>query len=108
MGLVADFCAIDRTTLTRTIDQLAEAGLVVRREDPQDRRQTLVSLTPAGASAYDTAVKAVIGFNEKALKGVGRKEMDALEDLLRKVVRNVIDDPDWADSILRFEKVGRQ
>lgn len=108
MGLVADFCAIDRTTLTRTIDQLAEAGLVVRREDPQDRRQTLVSLTPAGASAYDTAVKAVIGFNEKALKGVGRKEMDALEDLLRKVVRNVIDDPDWADSILRFERVGRQ
>jgi hypothetical protein len=34
--------------------------------------------------------------------------MDALEELLRKVVRNVIDDPDWADSILRFEKVGRQ
>lgn len=107
MGLVADFCAIDRTTLTRTIDQLAEAGLVVRREDPRDRRQTLMSLTPAGAGAYKIAVEAVIGFNEKALKGIGRDDMQALEGLLRKVVRNVIDDPDWADSILRFEKVGR-
>lgn len=108
MGLVADFCAIDRTTLTRTVDQLVEVGIVLRREDPLDRRQTLMSLTPTGVSAYGAAVNAVIGFNEKALRGVGREEMDALEELLRKVVRNVIDDPDWADSILRFEKVGRQ
>ncbi len=107
MGLVADFCAIDRTTLTRTVDQLADAGLVVRREDSRDRRQTLMSLTPAGLGAYQIAIEAVIGFNEKALKGVGHDEMQALEELLRKVVRNVIDDPEWADSILRFEKVGR-
>lgn len=107
MGLVADFCAIDRTTLTRTVDQLVEAGLAIRREDPRDRRQTLMSLTPAGAGAYGVAVKAVVGFNEKALKGVNRDEVQALEELLRKVVRNVIDDPAWADSILRFEGSGR-
>jgi DNA-binding MarR family transcriptional regulator len=64
MGLVADFCAIDRTTLTRTVDQLVEAGIVLRREDPLDRRQTLMSLTPTGVSAYGAAVKAVLGFNE--------------------------------------------
>jgi DNA-binding MarR family transcriptional regulator len=84
-----------------------EAGLAIRREDPRDRRQTLMSLTPAGAGAYGVAIKAVVGFNEKALKGVNRDEVQALEELLRKVVRNVIDDPAWADSILRFEGNGR-
>ncbi len=104
MGLVADFCAVDRTTLTRTMDQLVEAGLVVRTDDPRDRRQTLVTLTPAGVDAYEIAVAAVLAFNDKALRGVSGEEQKALEILLRKVVHNVIDDPEWADCILRFDR----
>lgn len=108
MGVVADFCAIDRTTLTRTMDQLVAAGYAMREEHPADRRQTLMSLTPEGLAAYGAAVQAVEEFNGKALKGVSREELGALEGLLRKVVRNVIDDPDWAESVLSFEKVGRE
>lgn len=103
MGLVADFCAIDRTTLTRTMDQLVAAGLVRRREHPSDRRQMLMSLTPAGDQSYASAVVAVVAFNEKALQGVEPEEMHVLERLLSKVVRNVIDDGAWAQSILDFE-----
>jgi len=103
MGLVADFCAIDRTTLTRTMDQLVAAGLVRRREHPSDRRQMLMSLTPAGDRSYASAVVAVVAFNEKALQGVEPEEMHVLERLLSKVVRNVIDDGAWAQSILDFE-----
>jgi DNA-binding MarR family transcriptional regulator len=104
MGLVADFCAIDRTTLTRTTDQLVDAGLVVRTDDPRDRRQTLVTLTPAGVDAYQGAVAAVMAFNDKALKGVSSEDRKVLEVLLRKVVHNVIDDAEWADCILRFDR----
>lgn len=104
MGLVADFCAIDRTTLTRTTDQLVDAGLVVRTDDPRDRRQTLVTLTPAGVDAYQGAVAAVMAFNDKALKGVSSEDRKVLEVLLHKVVHNVIDDAEWADCILRFDR----
>ncbi len=106
MGVLADFCAIDRTTLTRTMDQLVATGYVVRCNDPKDRRQTLLDLTEAGQAAYDRAIATVIQFNRKALNGVSADDMAGLERLLRKVVRNVIDDQDWADSILRFEAVG--
>lgn len=105
MGLVADFCAIDRTTLTRTMDQLVGAGLVQRREHPEDRRQMLVSLTAAGQDAYDAAVATALAFNDKALKGVKESEIEVLEKILGKVVRNVIDDEDWAESILSFDRV---
>lgn len=105
MGLVADFCAIDRTTLTRTTDQLVAAGLVQRREHPEDRRQLLVSLSPAGVEAYSAALRTAVAFNGKALKDVEAEEIEVLQRILSKVVRNVIEDQDWAESILDFDRV---
>lgn len=40
-------------TTSQAIDQLVQGGLVERREDAQDRRQKLVSLTPAGAAIVE-------------------------------------------------------
>lgn len=103
MGLVADFCAIDRTTLTRTMDQLVAAGLVQRKDHPDDRRQTLVSLTAGGEEAYAEAAATALAFNSKALTGVGEDEIKVLEGILKKVVHNVIEDESWAESVLAFE-----
>ncbi|WP_172448619.1 MarR family winged helix-turn-helix transcriptional regulator [Caulobacter mirabilis] len=104
MGEVADFCAIDRTTLTRTMDQLVAAGYVERLTTAEDRRRTLLDLTDEGRSAYQTAVEAVIRFNDKAMRGVAGADVAVLERVLRQVVNNVIDDDAWARDILMFEK----
>lgn len=104
MGEVADFCVVDRTTLTRIIDQLVAVGYIARISDPRDRRQTLLDLTPTGCDAYDTAVAAVLEFNLKAMEGIDPAEAEVLERVMRKVVRNVISDDQWADSVLRFQK----
>src|ERR1700736_765180 len=39
MSELAEFSATDRTTLTRTVDQLVDAGLVERTTPREDRRQ---------------------------------------------------------------------
>src|ERR1700761_1502407 len=39
MTELADISAVDRTTMTRTVDQLVAAGLVERATPPTDRRQ---------------------------------------------------------------------
>jgi DNA-binding MarR family transcriptional regulator len=41
-------CAMDRTSLTRTIDNLVARDLVVRSTPPRDRRTVLVEASPAG------------------------------------------------------------
>jgi len=41
------------STLSSLVDRLVEAGLAVRRDDPRDRRNVLVSLAPAGAQMLD-------------------------------------------------------
>jgi DNA-binding MarR family transcriptional regulator len=44
---------LDRTTVTRHLDELASHGLVTRRPDERDRRAMVVSLTPSAAAHLD-------------------------------------------------------
>ncbi len=44
---------VSLSTVSGLVDRLVGAGLASRREDPADRRQVLVGLTPAGAALID-------------------------------------------------------
>jgi DNA-binding MarR family transcriptional regulator len=44
---------IQRPTATRVLARLEEAGLVQRTPDPQDRRSSLLTATPAGRELLD-------------------------------------------------------
>lgn len=56
MGSVSGLLAMDRTTLTAALKPLQRRGLIEVSVDPSDRRNRLLSLTPAGrallAQAY--------------------------------------------------------
>src|SRR4051812_30217129 len=45
---LAEAVGIEGPSLVRLLDQLCAAGLVVRKEDPTDRRAKVLRLTPAG------------------------------------------------------------
>jgi DNA-binding MarR family transcriptional regulator len=47
-GDLADALGLHSSTFTRTTDRLIAGGWVERRENPDNRRETLVNLTPAG------------------------------------------------------------
>jgi DNA-binding MarR family transcriptional regulator len=44
---------VSLSTVSGLVDRVVDAGLATRREDPVDRRQVVVSLTPAGADFVD-------------------------------------------------------
>ena len=105
MNELADFTTIDRTTLTRTADQLAAAGLVVRQGSPADRRRVCLTLTPAGEALFAQALEAMRSFNQQALDGVEPDELDNLRNTLGKVLHNVTRSPPRARAILEFAKI---
>ena len=56
MSDIADFLAMDRTTLTAALKPLEKGGLVAVRADEKDRRNRRLSLTDAGRDLLARAV----------------------------------------------------
>ncbi len=52
-NVLAEAVGIEGPSLVRLIDQLAAAGLVLRREDPSDRRAKVLGLTPRGRQVFE-------------------------------------------------------
>ncbi len=99
---VAHLSSVDRTTLTRTLDQLVAAGLVLRTPSPTDRRVILLSLTEEGEQLVQRAREASHGYNDRMLRGVPDDRRIAALRLLQQVVNNMIDDDDIAHGVLTY------
>jgi DNA-binding MarR family transcriptional regulator len=70
-------------TMTNRVDRLAEAGLVRREPDPQDRRGVLVTLTPAGVQRVDAALADLLRSEHALLSRLSEADQHTLADLLR-------------------------
>lgn len=93
MNELARASAVDRTTLTRTIDQLTADGLAVRVTPPEDRRQVRISLTAAGIRALDDGKRVFYALQHKAVEGIDPVRLREATRVLQAVVGNLVDDP---------------
>jgi MarR family transcriptional regulator for hemolysin len=80
---------IEGPTLTRHLDVLEQAGLVVRRRDPSDRRAVRVEITEAGQAKHAELLQAVISFNRRLRSGLSDEEIEELRALLGRLEQNV-------------------
>lgn len=84
MGPVANFLAMDRSTLTANLKPLERDGLVAVAVDPQDRRGRKLSLTPQGRKTLRAAMSIWKSEHEALEKEIG---VDA--DMLRAGLRAI-------------------
>ncbi|MDO8901326.1 MAG: MarR family transcriptional regulator [Phenylobacterium sp.] len=103
MSDLAAFTAVDRTTLTRSVDQLVRRGLMVRETPATDRRQVHLTLTDRGRAMYDKAVDQLLEFNRTALEGVDETRRREISRGLATVIGNLAPDPKVAEALIRFE-----
>jgi DNA-binding MarR family transcriptional regulator len=94
MSELAQLSAVDRTTLTRTVDQLVDDGLVERFTSSSDRRLTLLRLTEAGAATFAKAIPLNGEHLERMLQGVPLEQRIIALRVFQKVLDNMIDDDD--------------
>ncbi|MEM1447814.1 MAG: MarR family transcriptional regulator [Planctomycetota bacterium] len=71
-------------TMTNRIDQLEEAGLVERRENPTDGRSVLIRLTADGLTVIDDALSDHVATQTRLMSGLSDAELTRLDRLLRR------------------------
>lgn len=72
--------------LTKRLDRLEESGLTERHPDPDDRRGTLVRLTPAGEKLIDTVLPSVLAMEDELLtRELTATELEDAATLLRRL-----------------------
>jgi DNA-binding MarR family transcriptional regulator len=89
MGRLADLTSVDRTTLTRTLGLMEEAGLVARRERESDRRSVVISLTTEGRRMFVRILPLALSETNRALTGFSPAEVRTLRDQLKKMAENL-------------------
>ena len=106
MTQLARYSTIDRTTLTRAVDQLVERGLLDRWTPDRDRRQVLLALTELGEQTYARAVQLMKRHNVRAVEGVDPKALRTAARVLREVLPNLMDNPALAEDLSTFGRRG--
>ncbi len=77
--------------MTAIVDAMEEAGLVVRRPHPTDRRATLVELSPDGARAATQAIGPQLDAISEIFAGLNPIEREQFSALLAKLTQAMSD-----------------
>jgi DNA-binding MarR family transcriptional regulator len=94
MSELAEYSAVDRTTLTRTVDQLVDTGLVERTTPREDRRQVVLTLTDEGRRLCKRSLRAVFRVNRELLSGLGESDQRSFARALETFLGQLVDDPE--------------
>jgi len=82
---------MEATSLSRSLSKLEESGVIERKTDPNDKRRTVIHLTPLGMDWREVAKETVINFNESIQSHFEQKEMDIFFAILKKI-NKIIDE----------------
>ncbi len=73
---------IDSSSLTRTVTQMENAGLLERRLDPNDRRQVRVYITPAGSEQAGEAGRLAREVNQRIMDAFSTEEVQIFQRVM--------------------------
>jgi MarR family transcriptional regulator, transcriptional regulator for hemolysin len=79
----------EQSTMSRTLDNLEERKLVLRRARESDMRVREIQVTDKGRKAFDEFWPIMFNRYEEMFKGIGETEFNQLVTALHKVLRNI-------------------
>jgi MarR family transcriptional regulator, transcriptional regulator for hemolysin len=74
---LAAYVGIEGTSLVRLLDELSAAGLLVRKDDPNDRRAKTIWLTPKGEHLAEQIETVLAALRDRVLEGSDPADVDA-------------------------------
>ena len=84
---IGKYTRMEKSSLTRMVDDLENKGIVYRKTDPDDRRKVLVSLTEKGMAYFDYLNEITAEMADEILKFVDEKDVEDFVQSLETMVR---------------------
>ncbi|HET6599925.1 MAG TPA: MarR family winged helix-turn-helix transcriptional regulator [Burkholderiaceae bacterium] len=85
-GRLAQLVLGKQPTVTRQLDRMARKGYVERVDDNDDRRITLVRITPTGQKAVARLIPLARAHESRVLEPFGRKHAEDFKGALRRMI----------------------
>ncbi|QQP98669.1 MarR family winged helix-turn-helix transcriptional regulator [Lysobacter enzymogenes] len=82
---VAQRTAMDKVAVSRAVARLTEAGRLERDTHDDDRRRSVLRLSPDGYKIYDEVAPMALAFEQRLLTGIETAEREALFRLLDRL-----------------------
>lgn len=86
---IAEYCALDKSTVTTLLNKMQADGLVTRCTSTTDRRQSRIFLTETGKQKAGEMQRVFDCVEHTALNDISAQEADTLLRLLQKVRENL-------------------
>ena len=83
---LADWMALDRTTISALVFRLEQRGLIARAVNGADRRARVLRLTPKGKTLHDRVRAKAVAAQARILSVLAPAERRVLVDLLVRVI----------------------
>jgi DNA-binding MarR family transcriptional regulator len=103
---LAERCAMDKTTMVVTVDELERLGLAERRPSPTDRRARIISVTEAGVAKVAESNAVVERLYASVLDSLPEDEREPFVDALTRLVNVRLAHPPACESAVRRPRGG--
>lgn len=89
-GTVGRLLGIKRANMVPLINELIEAGLILRETDPSDRRAFTLDMSAEGQRMLTDCIARIEGHEERLLAGFTDTEKATLLDLLERIEQRAV------------------
>ena len=83
---IADYSTLDKMSVSRAVAALETKAYLARAEDPADRRNKILRLTPAGRALYQRIVPLARAREHHILETLTATERTALDVIMKKLL----------------------
>ena len=88
-GELARLISVEGPTLVRMLDVLAKEGLIERRQNENDRRITINTITAAGRQAIDDIMGVTNALRAEVLRGIDPTELRTALKVLTQIIERI-------------------
>ncbi|HZI69699.1 MAG TPA: MarR family transcriptional regulator [Nitrososphaeraceae archaeon] len=86
---IADKLGLEGPTLIPIIDKMEQEGLLVRKVDPDDRRNNRIYRTEKADELWDRMIVCALRIREVSLRGIPEQDINTMRKVLEKISENL-------------------